>query len=335
MDWLERIDWSDHDGVNLPMINDVLRNYFYDNILRGNVRNRNCLDIGFGTGLLSLMALKHGARHVTAFESNPDRYELGKFIINQLGLENRISLINQRFHKGMIENYPEVNAIFHEAVGTNIWDEGIWNTFTEFDCVYLPGEYLVEIHALPVDYSLAQGLFTPFEKYHFNPGVDVHDGFNRLINELLSRRYADRRNNENTPSLSTGITKLSSIHTIFHQTNPHLKLINSAITLVSKYIVDVNRLILEITENQQIVKKEKLDFDLRTISLSAQIDKNLSDTWILLPRVGMKHGDHVLYLDQGHWGVAKSPIVLHKIQQERITINHVLKNGKFEFLLVE
>ena len=32
VDFLNSIDWNNHDGVNLPMLNDFMRNQFYDNI---------------------------------------------------------------------------------------------------------------------------------------------------------------------------------------------------------------------------------------------------------------------------------------------------------------
>jgi predicted RNA methylase len=60
MDFLDRVDFENHDGVYLSMLNDVARNHFYDQILT-EVRNQHCVEIGFGTGLLSMLALKHGA----------------------------------------------------------------------------------------------------------------------------------------------------------------------------------------------------------------------------------------------------------------------------------
>ena len=73
-DILKEIDWYNHDGVNLSMINDFMRNQFYDRVLSKHVTNQNCTDVGFGTGLLSMIALKHGATHVRAFEVDYHRY---------------------------------------------------------------------------------------------------------------------------------------------------------------------------------------------------------------------------------------------------------------------
>jgi predicted RNA methylase len=57
MDFLDRVDFENHDGVYLSMLNDVARNQFYDQVLT-QVRDHDCVEIGFGTGLLSMLALK-------------------------------------------------------------------------------------------------------------------------------------------------------------------------------------------------------------------------------------------------------------------------------------
>jgi predicted RNA methylase len=86
MSMIDQIDFLNHDGVNRAMINDFMRNQFYDNIFAETVKDQHCVDIGFGTGLLSILALKHGARSVTAYESDPARFELGQLIIQTLNL---------------------------------------------------------------------------------------------------------------------------------------------------------------------------------------------------------------------------------------------------------
>mgnify|MGYP000270922000 CR=1 FL=1 len=81
MSFLSRIDWHNHDGVNLGMINDFMRNQFYDRILSRYVANQRCTDIGFGTGLLTMLALKHGAEHVQAFEKSASLFLKSKYVI--------------------------------------------------------------------------------------------------------------------------------------------------------------------------------------------------------------------------------------------------------------
>lgn len=65
-----KINWLSDDGVNLLMINDVPRNAFYSKILSKNVQGKKCCDVGFGTGMLSILALKHGATSIIAYEKD-------------------------------------------------------------------------------------------------------------------------------------------------------------------------------------------------------------------------------------------------------------------------
>ena len=147
MDFLERIDWQNHDGVNLGMINDFVRNQFYDRIIGRYVQDQNCTDIGFGTGLLSMLALKHGAKHIRAFESDLDRFQLGSEIINRLGLQDRIELINERYDN----LYHPTPITFTETVNGNLWWEGLWNSLPCDDkSIFLPGEYFLELWAVEV-----------------------------------------------------------------------------------------------------------------------------------------------------------------------------------------
>jgi type III protein arginine methyltransferase len=51
-----------------PMLNDTKRNILYDQCIQKHVAGKIVLDIGSGTGLLSLLAERHGAQHVTSLE---------------------------------------------------------------------------------------------------------------------------------------------------------------------------------------------------------------------------------------------------------------------------
>ena len=121
MDFLDCVDFENHNGVYLPMINDVARNQFYDSILH-EVQDQDCIEIGFGTGFLSMLALKHGARSIVAYESDPERYQLGCEVIKILKLQDRITLLNQRYTHDCNHN---ATVIFTETVDDNIWGEGI------------------------------------------------------------------------------------------------------------------------------------------------------------------------------------------------------------------
>ena len=125
------------------MILDAKRNRFYDNILQENAKDRCCVEIGFGTGILSILALKHGAKHVLAFETDYRRFLLGQQIIERLNLQDRVELVHEKFHKNMTEKVGS-KLVFHEIVNPTIWSEGLYHCMnTQYDMI--PHEYHFEI----------------------------------------------------------------------------------------------------------------------------------------------------------------------------------------------
>jgi hypothetical protein len=182
MDFLNRVDFENHDGVYLSMLNDISRNQFYDQILT-EVHDQHCVEIGFGTGLLSMLALKHGARSIVAYESDPDRYRLGCEVIRVLKLQDRITLINRRYDHTCEHGQT---IVFTETVDDNIWGEGLYNSLPrQPGQQFLPGQYFLEIYAVPISADIASSLIQAHEKNYFSPGVDIDSRFVSYVNLLL------------------------------------------------------------------------------------------------------------------------------------------------------
>ena len=302
MEFLKRIDFDNHDGVYLPMLNDVLRNQFYDQVL-AETHNQYCIEIGFGTGLLSMLAIKHGARHVTAYESDPARFELGCKIIQLLNLEHKITLKNQRF------DYNRIGTgltIFTETVDDNIWGEGLFNSLPRGPVQkFLPGEYFLEIHAVPLSVEIAQCLTHPKEEKHFAPAVDVDTKFVSCVNLLLAKKY----NQPLKPKiqLSTGITEL--------QNDKNLIKFISSDTCAGGYTVDTNAAFVENS--------------VYTIDIATH-----SQPVLIIPRAGLRHRNHVLYLDTGHWDVCKNPVIVNQ-PHSTVTTSHDVHTGKITYKIKE
>ena len=131
----------------LRMMNDVKRNQFYNNIL-SEITDKTCLEIGFGAGLLSLIALKHQPKHIVAVERNLTSFELGKYLIKKSGLENKITLIHEQIDASFI-NPSEFDLVYHEILGNNLWDE---NVFFQLDTAVpmIPSEYTCELYACEI-----------------------------------------------------------------------------------------------------------------------------------------------------------------------------------------
>ena len=325
-DFLSSIDWNKHDGVNLPMINDFMRNQFYDNVLRNRVKDKHCLDIGFGTGLLSILALKHGAKSITAYEADNNRYLLGCEIIKRLELENKITLIHNRYKHDDFDKHDS-NVIFTETVGGGLWGEGIWNSFPRQSGIqFLPGQYYLDIMSLEIPESCANGLINEVDdsiKY-FSPSIDIDTKFIECINNL--------RNGKNSPDINLckdGITKLSNINTIWGWM-PYMRLAAYNGKSIAKYTVDAIENTITTTD-QMGTNKAVIDFAIDNIDMSINTERFHNKCVMIVPRVGMKHGDANLFLDTGHWGPVDYPVLLKNIQNSTVTISHHTKTSELKY----
>lgn len=322
---IDFIDWNNDDGVSLPMINDFVRNSFYDDIFVGTVKDKVCLEIGFGTGLLSILALKHGAKKIIAFESDDNRYSLGKMIIDRLNLSNSIELHHKRYGSDQLDAYPEVNVIFCEVVDSNLWGEGLYLGIPKDKNVeFIPGKYFFEVCAIEVPNILATRLMNLNKPNRFTPGIDIDQNFLNIINETISNRQKDISNVNNT--LERGIVNFNQWNNqnyweIFN------KIKTTPIDPVVRYELDVNK-------KRFLVKEQYKTKDLLIDELGNGYQFTLNtDDWVdkivlLIPRVGMKHGDSILYLDNANsWGPTADPVLLVK-HTKNVSIYHNFLSGK-------
>jgi hypothetical protein len=305
MDFLNRIDWHNHDGVNLGMINDFIRNQFYDRILSRYVKDQDCTDIGFGTGLLSMLALKHGARHVRAFESDHDRYQLGCEIIKQLKLTDWIELVNERYD----HSYQPTPITFTETVNGNLWWEGLWNSLPQDNkSIFLPGKYFLELWAVEIPDSFAQGLTMPGQSQaFFAPGVDVDPAFVSLVNAL-----ANKASVESLP-LPNGIVNFERQQDTAWGWIPYMRAVQAG-SVVAAY------------------SAKYWDKNTETLVLNIETAAWKNKTVLIVPRMGMSQDSNKLYLDTGHWGPGENPVLLVRPQQ-RLVVKHSVKTGIITYSL--
>jgi hypothetical protein len=305
MDFLNRIDWYNHDGVNLGMINDFVRNQFYDRILARYVADQHCTDIGFGTGLLTMLALKHGAKHVQAFESDLDRYQLGCEIIKQLDLNDRVDLINERYD----HDYQPRPITFTETVNGNLWWEGLWNSLPRNnETVFLPGSYFLELWAVEIPESFARGLCRPGQSQNcFNPGVEVKQAFVSVVNSL-----AGKTSPVDLP-LTSGIVNFERQQETDWGWVPYLRAVQAG-SVVASY------------------SAKYWDENTESFVLDIPTDHWKNSTVLIVPRMGMQQDADKLYLDTGHWGPGEDPILLVKPQASLVVAHHV-RDGTITYSL--
>lgn len=90
---MERLGRTIH-SWHLPMLGDALRNDAYQAAIEAAVRPDDVvLDIGAGSGLLSLMAARAGAKQVYGCEMLTDLAELAKLVVAKNGYSDRITIL--------------------------------------------------------------------------------------------------------------------------------------------------------------------------------------------------------------------------------------------------
>ncbi|PQQ14725.1 putative protein arginine N-methyltransferase 1.2 [Prunus yedoensis var. nudiflora] len=122
-------DSYSHFGIHEEMLKDVVRTKTYQNVIYQNqflFKDKIVLDVGAGTGILSLFCAKAGAQHVYAVECS-DMADMAKEIVEANGFSNVITVL-----KGKIEELelpvPKVDIIISEWMGYFLLFENMLNT---------------------------------------------------------------------------------------------------------------------------------------------------------------------------------------------------------------
>jgi hypothetical protein len=182
---LSNINWRRDLGVHLDMLNSKMpngRNEFYWEILK-EAQGRRCLEIGFGTGILSIIAIQHGALHIEAWEKNLYRYQLGCHIIKELRLQDQITLHYGEYNKSMYCD-PSL-LVIHEIIGSNIWSEGMHSVLPVGLNNILPGQYSMQFDVVAIDRDRFDRDFYP--KRDFCPTIPIEPNFFNLVQSLIDQ----------------------------------------------------------------------------------------------------------------------------------------------------
>ncbi|PPD96506.1 hypothetical protein GOBAR_DD06478 [Gossypium barbadense] len=115
--------------LNLEMLKDVVRTKTYQNVIYRNkflFQNKVVLDVGAGTGILSLFCAKAGVAHVYAVECS-HMADMAKQIVETNGLPDVVTVL-----KGKIEEIElpvaKVDIIISEWMGYFLLFENMLNT---------------------------------------------------------------------------------------------------------------------------------------------------------------------------------------------------------------
>ncbi|XP_042387120.1 probable protein arginine N-methyltransferase 1 [Zingiber officinale] len=122
-------DSYSHFGIHEEMLKDVVRTKTYQNVIYQNTflfKNKVVLDVGAGTGILSLFCAKAGAKHVYAVECS-QMADMAKEIVRTNGYSEVITVL-----KGKVEEIElpvaHVDVIISEWMGYFLLFENMLNT---------------------------------------------------------------------------------------------------------------------------------------------------------------------------------------------------------------
>ncbi|KAL3232850.1 Protein arginine N-methyltransferase 1 [Nakaseomyces bracarensis] len=130
----------DHFGIHEEMLQDTVRTLSYRNAIIQNkdmFKDKVVLDVGCGTGILSMFAAKNGAKHVIGVDMS-SIIEMAKQLVELNGFSDKITLL-----RGKLEDvelpFPKVDIIISEWMGYFLLYESMLDTV-----LYARDRYLVE-----------------------------------------------------------------------------------------------------------------------------------------------------------------------------------------------
>jgi predicted RNA methylase len=122
---------------HIPMLNDVRRNDTFERAIRAAIekagRDALVLDIGTGSGLLSMMAARAGARKVVTCERVPVIAEAAEHIIASNGYQEQISILNKGSTQIIVGRDIEARAdiLISEILSSDLLAEDVLATFED------------------------------------------------------------------------------------------------------------------------------------------------------------------------------------------------------------
>jgi type II protein arginine methyltransferase len=122
---------------HIPMLNDVRRNDAFEAAIAKVVAERGeearILDIGAGSGLLSMMAARAGATNIVTCEAVPVIAETAKRIVAQNGFGNRIAVVNKMSTELAVGQDMETRAdiLVSEILSSDLLAEDVLSTFED------------------------------------------------------------------------------------------------------------------------------------------------------------------------------------------------------------
>ncbi|KAK9382719.1 S-adenosyl-L-methionine-dependent methyltransferase [Kockiozyma suomiensis] len=119
----------DHFGIHEEMLKDETRTLSYRNAIYQNshmFRGKVVLDVGCGTGILSMFAARAGAKHVIGVDMSTI-IDMAKKIVEINGLSDKITLLKGKMEEVVLP-FPKVDIIISEWMGYFLLYESMLDT---------------------------------------------------------------------------------------------------------------------------------------------------------------------------------------------------------------
>jgi len=119
---------------HVPMMNDDLRNKFYYSALKSAINNQSSiLEIGTGSGLLSIMAANLNPREVNTCETNTLIADCAEEVIKENNLQNKINVIkkNSKDIKIGHDMTRKADVLVSEILSSEFLGEGVFQSIED------------------------------------------------------------------------------------------------------------------------------------------------------------------------------------------------------------
>lgn len=182
------MDFGHVPAWHFSMMNDGQRNAKYEQAIRAVVRPADgVLEIGTGAGLLAMLAVRHGARHVVSCEEVVPVALKAREIIKQNGCESKITVIACRSTEVRIpEGLSEpADILIAEIISSDLLGEGILDSYEDARKRLLkPDARIMPCGATIVAQLAGAPELTPFLRVEEVAGFDMRS-FNDFTPALL------------------------------------------------------------------------------------------------------------------------------------------------------
>jgi type II protein arginine methyltransferase len=195
---------------HFAMLNDDARNHaFAQAIAHSNVRDKVVLDIGAGSGLLSMLAAKQGARHVYACEMVAPVADKAIEIIAANGYSDQVTLIPKISYDLQVgRDLPRrADVLVSETIDCGFVGEGFLGSLRHARAELLTPEAAI----VPRRFTLEGALLNSTDVYNLNRTHEV-EGLNLSgFNELSTQGYFPVRLDTWQYRMASDVTRLLAL----------------------------------------------------------------------------------------------------------------------------